>query len=215
MSRARRGLARRDQGASAFTAVLSSLCDATGIVGVALVDGEGETVDYAGDIDPYEIKVVAAEMRVLTACIRSTRALNFSTAREIDLRAAKRSFVVIGIDNDYDLVLTLPRHAFGVSQRALSETVRDLCDEAGIAATRQSPTAKERWVRVEVRTPPDDRRRPAAVLYAGEWQPIVILGRYHEAQLARGEIGYRARFASGAELTLVREPLGRWYVDAV
>jgi hypothetical protein len=214
MSRARRGLARRDQDASPFTSVLSGLCDATGIVAAALVDGEGETVDYAGDVDPFDIKVVAAELRVLVACVRSTRAFDLCHAREIALRGTRRSFVVLGIDADYDLVLTLPRHAFGVSRRALAETVRELCAEAGLS---QSPPAtdKERWIRVEVRTLQGDRRRPTAVHYAGEWQPIVILGRYQQAQLARGEIGYRARVASGAELTLVREPLGRWYLDAV
>jgi hypothetical protein len=213
MSRARRGLARRDQDASAFTATLSALCDAAGILGAALVDGEGETVDYAGDVDPYEIKVMAAEFRVLLATIRAVRTFDWCNVREIVVRSAKKSFVVAGLDNDYDLVLALPRYAFGVSQRALAQSARELCQEAGLTATRINPKVKERWVRVDVLTTDEDPRRPHSVLYGGYWQPIVILGRYNQAQLARGEIGYRARIPTGGELTLVREPLGHWYMD--
>jgi hypothetical protein len=41
---------------------------------------------------------------------------------------------------------------------------------------------------------------------------LEVLGRW-PSDLSRGDVGYRARLPSGAELTLVREPLGRWYVD--
>jgi hypothetical protein len=73
-------------------------------------------------------------------------------------------------------------------------------------------SAKERWTRVEVRTRIGDPRRPEAVWRAGAWCQLVILGHF-EHRGAHPELGFRARLATGAEFTLVREPLGRWYVD--
>jgi hypothetical protein len=69
MKRRRRG-AVRDQSDSAFSAILGQLCDDCGALAAALVDGEGETVDYAGLLSPYEIKVAAAEWRIVLAVVR-------------------------------------------------------------------------------------------------------------------------------------------------
>jgi hypothetical protein len=41
---------------------------------------------------------------------------------------------------------------------------------------------------------------------------VEVLGVYGAE---KGNLGFRARLDSGAELTLVRERLGRWYADAV
>jgi hypothetical protein len=56
-------LAVRDQAVSEFSGTLMRLCDATAAFGAALVDAEGETVDYAGSLSPFEIRVAAAEWR--------------------------------------------------------------------------------------------------------------------------------------------------------
>jgi hypothetical protein len=57
----------RLQSKTGFTAILETLVKALpGGVGVALVDAEGEAVDYAGDrIDPFDVKVTAAQWRIL------------------------------------------------------------------------------------------------------------------------------------------------------
>jgi hypothetical protein len=68
---------------------------------------------------------------------------------------------------------------------------------------------------VRVRTPAGSRlhRRPDAIWLENAWSPITILGRYQARDLSHSELGYLARLASGAEVFLVREPLGIWFID--
>jgi hypothetical protein len=207
-----RTMAVRDQRASTFSAVLLRLCDAVGAKGAALVDAEGETVDYAGAIDPFDIKVAAAEWCVVLALLRESKMPGFPETEELALRGGKKSFSVHVLSDGYALVLQLLPHAFAVSRRALHEAVRELCTEAGLDVPRGLRRESERWRRVDVRCEPPDVRRPRAVWVSGAWCALEVLGRWAD-DLGRGDVGYRARLPSGAELTLVRERLGRWYVD--
>jgi hypothetical protein len=213
MTGRRRTLARRDQGVSPFSAVLMRLCDAVGAVGAALVDGEGETVDYAGAIDPFDIKIAAAECVVLLGLIRRSRVATLRETDEVALRAGKKSFMLKNLGDGYAVVLVLPAHAFDISRRGLAEAVRELCGEAGLTVPASTRRENDVWRRIEVLTVAQDPRRPSAVWVGGAWSPVEILGRL-TIGLGSREVGYRARLPSGAEITLVREPLGRWYSDS-
>jgi hypothetical protein len=213
MKERRRALGSRDQHASAFSASLLRLCDAVGAVGAALVDAEGETVDYAGSIDPFDIKVAAAEWAVVFARLRACRTAALVEPRTLRVRGAKKSFVVTALALDYALVVQLLPHSFALSARALNEAIREVSLEAGLPLTAAALRDTEHWARIDVRGERDDRRRPSAIYVKGAWLSVEVLG--HWALDTRGrELGYRARLASGAELTLVREPLGRWYAEA-
>jgi len=208
----RRG-AVRDQSDSAFSAILARLCDDSGALAAALVDGEGETVDYAGLLSPYEIKVAAAEWRIVLAVVRESRLPGFHTVGSLTVRAKGRSFVMEGMPDGYAIALCLPQHCFNVSRRALDQAMRELAVEAGI--TLPEARAQVNWARVKVRTPTASRlyRRPDAIWIQEAWSPITILGRYQARDLSHSELGYLARLASGAEVFLVREPLGVWFID--
>lgn len=212
MSTRRRAITARDQRASAFSAALLRLCDAVGATGAALVDAEGETVDYAGAIDPFDIKVAAAEWVVVLALLRESKMPGFPETEEVAVRGARKSFFVQVLSDGYALVVQLLPHAFSISHRALYEAVRELSTEAGLQVPRGVLRESERWRRVDVRSEPLDPRRPTALWASGTWCALAVLGRWTSG-LDRGEIGYRARLPSGAELTLVRERLGRWYAD--
>lgn len=212
MTRRRRSIAGRDQRASAFSAVLMRLCDSVGAVGAALVDAEGETVDYAGAIDPFDIKVAAAEWVILLALLRSSRIPSWPETRSVVIRAAKKSFFVQTLADGYAIVIQLLPHAFSVSQRAITEAVRELSLEAGLDLPSELRKPREYWCRIDVRCEARRPRRPSAVWLEGAWSAVEVLGRW-SADLGPREVGYRARLASGAELTLVRERLGRWYVE--
>ncbi len=212
MSHAHRAWGRRDQDPTRFAAVLARLCESTAALGAALVDREGETVDYAGYIPPFDLKVAAAEGRlVLNRVVEAGSSLDWPATRELVVRAARLSFVAVPLSEGYALVLELRRHAGGISPRALAEAVRELCREACLEPPRGM--AQERWEHVEVRTCSADRRRPLAIWRGGEWYPLEILGRYHEPQLGRSEVGYRVRLGARIDVSLVREPLGRWYAQ--
>jgi hypothetical protein len=119
--------------------------------------------------------------------------------------------VAAPLSEGYALVIELGRHANGVSERAVAEAIRELCHEAGLT----TPVGRdlERWEHVDVRTCPGDKRRPQAIWRDGRWCKLEILGRYRERELRRREVGYRARLDARVDISLVREPLGRWYAQ--
>jgi hypothetical protein len=201
----------RDQDASPFSAILWRLCEACSAHAAALVDKGGETVDYAGRISPYEIRVAAAELRLVLAFTRTAEVFGWSEVNEILVRTGLRSYAVVGLGDGYAIVLELLRHCLSLSRRALAQATRELELEAGISSVL--PPGSTPWSRVRVKPRPDDPLRPEAIWLDGSWQPVTVLGRYRSADLARRERGYRAHLPSGAEYSLVREPLGYWFVD--
>lgn len=209
MSR-RRTLVQRDQDVSSFSASLQRLCEGTGALGATLVDHQGEAVDYAGYLDPYHLRVMAAEWRIVLDIARDAKKLGLESAQDFTVRADKKSFVLIALTEGYAIVLELPRRAFSFSRRAVAEAVREIELEAGLA---KSPITRagERWSQLDVRTAPGNRRRPSEVWMEGSWRPVTILGRYVDSARTKRFVGYRARLASGYEFALIREPLGVWF----
>jgi hypothetical protein len=110
------------------------------------------------------------------------------------------------------LVVCLPFGAFHLSHRATSEAIREVCHEAQLAVP--APFA-EQWLRVDVRESTPPLRRPQAVWMKDTWKSVVVLGLYQGDELLEREVGFRVRFDSGLETTLIRERLGRWYSDHV
>lgn len=206
MNQRKRSAIPRDQVATPFSAILADLCAATGAHCAALVDREGETVDYGGDRDPFDIRVLAAEMRLVLQLTDQNSVMG--AGRELMVRARKKSFWMESLPSGYALVLELGRRAAGLSNRALSEARRRLCQEAGFD---QEIREHEAWVRVSVSEEPGTSRRPCA-LHADEAQhPVTVLGRIPSDSTR--ERAFRVRLDTGEERNLVRESLGRWYLE--
>jgi hypothetical protein len=222
---------RRDQDEGPFSLILAALLDAIPLsIGAVLVDAQGESVDYAGAIEPFDLKVAAAHFQIVLQEIRLVEPL--ASASQLTVRARHRSYVLRVLDADYSLLLIMHRHAgFSVSQRALDEAVSCLSAEAGLDVRLRAPL----WYRVEVQTSKARRplrlrapasyeamranRRPAAPLFSvperevppGAWSEVEVIGAL--TGTARRERGYRIRLDTGAEMTLVRERHGLWFVD--
>jgi hypothetical protein len=208
--RTRRELAAptRDQATSTFTKVLERLVEMTpGALGAALVDYEGETVDYIGRVDPFELKITAAHWLVVLS--ETADLTQLGRIRQLTVRAQARAYHVRRLDEGYAIVLALrPRTAFAVSQRAIDEAAARLSVEAGWAPTRDAA----RWSWVDVDPDPKARGpRPRQVRVGGELQPVEILGAV--VGLAAREKGFRVRLRNGAELMLIRDRLGCWFTD--
>lgn len=195
----------RDQEASAFSHILVELCRATGARCAALVDQEGETVDYGGEGDPFDIRILAAEWRLAFA--RAEHTSKLGAVSEMMIRARDKSFLIVAFPLGYALVVQMARRSTGLSLRALNQARRELYKEAGFSADGHD----EVWLRVRVKEEPGVTRRPLAVSVEAESQYVTVLGRLKSA--VKSERGFRIRLGSGEERTLVREPFGHWYLE--
>lgn len=198
----------RDQAVSTISAILMRLCDSSGATAAALVDGSGETVDYAGRLSPFDARIAAAELRLVLHLLEASKAASFRGAHQLSIRAKERSFVAVALSEGYAIVLVLPRRAWSVSPRALAEAGQELELETSLFPLFRHDTAS--WSRVEVKTS-GRKGRPEAVWHEGGWRQLTILGRFQSRDLAHREVGYLTRLPSGSELLLVREPLNRWF----
>jgi hypothetical protein len=202
----------RDQQSTAFTRILEQLLELEpAVLGAVVVDAEGEAVDYAGGLTPFEIKVAGAHLRIVLdevgAFTRPPPPNYVGRPTQVIVRGARRSFFARPLPEGYALVIVVKRLGFVVSFRAVAVTEHRLAREAGWPVpTEPGPL----WHPVHVETAYRNRRRPLRMLAGSTWQRIEVLGSL--VGLGR-ERGYRCRLPSGAELTLVREPAGTWYAD--
>jgi hypothetical protein len=194
----------RDQSESAFASILGTLVRRTpGARAAALVDLQGETVDYAGIADPFALRVAAAHWRIVFAEARAQP--TFARTEWISLRSASASFVVRGLPEEYAVLVVFDRGAGvpAILRRSFDHFAAELGREAGWPA----PAAT--WLAVDVLT---EGNRPTAIRRGEDIDPLDVLGLFSEG-LGRHEQGWRVRMASGVEATLVREACGLWYTD--
>jgi hypothetical protein len=196
----------RDQRESAFAAILAALVKRVpGARAAALVDRDGETVDYSGILDPFDVRLAAAHWRLVFDDVSRQRSCR--SVRWLCLRASGASYLVHDLPEDYALVLVLARAAgFFGWRRAVSSCAGALAGEAGWDGRRVEP----QWFPALVTS--DERRRPTTIRIAGRATPVEIVGTVANG-LARRERAWRVRLDTGIEATLVREPGGMWYSD--
>ena len=206
----RRMFGRRDQAPSSFAPTLGRLCTSAGVVGAVLVDADGEAVDYAGRVDSFEIRVAAAEWRIILARLTRSQHGPWREIRQMMVRGVNKSFGAVLLPEGYALVFQLLPRCFRISPRALSEAVREICENAGLAVPG---AATAQWRRVQVNESAAPQRRPTSVWVNRKWLPVEVLGRCVGPELLPNEIGYRVRLLGGEEITLVREPLAQWFAD--
>jgi hypothetical protein len=184
-----------------FTPILDeTLARVPGAYAAALVDREGETVDYAGLADPFDVKITAAHLRICLRQLEEYGALG--RPRWIVIRGAQKSILGRALPDGYALVVLLRRRAgFAASRRAFAACARALAAEAGWRLVDDEPA----WHPVAVES--DRRGRPRRVAH----RAVEVLGAV--VGLPARERGFRVRTAEGTELTLVRESRNCWYSD--
>ncbi len=199
----RRRVGSRDMDATPFTAILTELVRRIpGGRGAVLVDDLGETVDYFGYTEPFDLKVAAAHWQIVLCEIAP---LVVVRTQQLIIRSTKGSYIVRRLPENYALVILLSRRAgFASTTRALEACTTALAREASWPLQKG-----HRWVFVDVTV--DPRRRPHRIALRDKQQSLEVLGTL--MGLGPRERGFRVRLETGAELNLVREPGNRWYAD--
>jgi predicted regulator of Ras-like GTPase activity (Roadblock/LC7/MglB family) len=197
----------RDTEATAFTTILSELIRRIpGARAAALVDTDGEAVDYAGELSPFDVKIAGAHLQIVLGELR--RLPHLARLRQVVVRGGAKSFIVRALEDAYAVVVVLSQRAgFASTSRAFTVFERALLAEAGIGAPPPGPV----WTPVMVEQ--DARARPQTLCSAAGNAPhgVEVLGAV--MGLLPGERGFRVRLAGGFETTLVREPGGAWYTE--
>jgi len=207
------GDSREGQHRTPFTTILETLVESTvGCMAAVLVDGEGETVDYAGNLTAYELKLAGAHFQIVLRdlCQRAEPDRGaHASSRCVVTRAEHFGYVVRELFGGYVLVVVCtPAGVFCVSPRALRQVEVELCSEAGFPV---SAHLAPDWARVRVRL--SRGGEPAELQHLSGRADRVEVQRAL-AHVREFERAYQVRTADGRELVLVREPSGVWYAAA-
>lgn len=197
----------RDTDATPFAEILVRLVKCLpGAFAAALVDAEGETVDYVGLSDAFELRVAAAEARL--ALDQVSRAMRASEAHWMVIRGERRSITARKLPDGYALVVLFRRRAgFTASRRAFAACERELAAEAGWPIAKNDRS----WWAVQVEM--DVRGRPSRVRVPGRDDVVAVEVLGAVMGLSAREKGFRVRTQHGEEVTLVREARRCWYAD--
>jgi len=204
-SRGARAAAPREQIESRFGRILADLvARVPGARAAALVDNLGETVDYAGSLDAFSVRVAAAHLRIVLQ--ETGQQSGFARPTSIAVRTTRSSFSVHALPDGYAVALLLSHKApLAGHGRAISAMAHLLAQEGGWPSA-----GGPQWYAVDVVS--DRAGHPKSLRAHGESQPLDALGRY-ESGLGWRQRGWRVRFSSGVEAMLVRERGGYWYAD--
>jgi hypothetical protein len=202
--------AQRDELESAFTPILrrvlntlpSALC-------AVFVDTEGECIDYASSIDPFEAKVSGAHALVLLDRLRAGQSrLGMHEPYALAIGGSERELWGRRITDDYLLVVVaLPGAEATQMWTVLAAAGREFRAEVGAAAPSWEPTGK---LEVVVRSAVGWPFAPAAFSQHGVRVTVTdVLGRWTEPGSGEEALTcFRVRTADGQELTLAHDPNG-------
>jgi hypothetical protein len=114
--------AARVEQETGFTAILQALLDSLPeALCVVFVDPEGETVDWAARIDPFEARIAGAELTIVVAVARAGTARGgIGQALELRVECGKKSILVRTVSDGYDLVVILKSST--ISMQAAEKT---------------------------------------------------------------------------------------------
>ncbi len=207
--------ALRDRAESDFTPILRGLLAlGRGAVGeVALVDAEGECVDYCAASEPDEARLVGACLEVaLRGVVPPVRRLGGGRTLALHVQGERAELAVARVDEEY--LLAARSAPDGMTQswlEALERAARGIRQMAGLSAPPWE--AGREGLRVRLRAADGT---PGWLWLGGRLERIeAVVGRWEEGPGATGEplFGYRVRTRRGAEHTVLYEPgTGRWYL---
>jgi hypothetical protein len=205
--------APRDMDESAFTHILRRLWKSSeSILAVSFIDGEGEAIDYCASIDPFEAKVIGAQMIVTTrSVLESCAKADHGRMYEMTIIADRRVLIVRRVSKELSLVICTKisddEHTVAV---AVERCVDRLRREAELDTPEWEPRPKP--LEVMIREAVGWDYAPALFSETeGEWTEVaVVLGRWEDDD-EDDLTCFRVRTRDGNELTLAHDTkYDRW-----
>lgn len=208
----------RDMEESGFTPILRALVRSVpGVLAAVFVDAEGECIDYCSALPPFDAKVIAAQMLVVTMNVRDRVRARGGELWFLHIHCGACDVLVRRIADDYALVLvTQSTGLHSLLEESVELAVRALRAESGLRGPAWEPPPTPR-VHVEVRRSTASwSYAPSAYWHRGERIRITdVLGRWIEIEDKRdGEarssgrqlVCFLVRNERGHELTLAHDP---------
>lgn len=203
--------AERDQDSTAFTPILRRVWSSTpSVLAVAFADTQGECIDYASSLDPFDAKVSAAHGSIIvSSLLQSAAKLGGGVPISLELSADLRELWARRVSDEYVLVVVTEALADREPIRdAMLRAVAELRAEAGIPVPGwdQPPIG----LRVETRAAVGWAYAPAAYEQDGVRTSIAaVIGRWLETGDAEAteRVCFLVRTERDEELTLVHDPL--------
>jgi predicted regulator of Ras-like GTPase activity (Roadblock/LC7/MglB family) len=198
---------------SAFTHILRRLWQSSAAVqAVAFIDGEGEAIDYCASIDPFEAKVIGAQMVVTArAVLEANRRAGFGEMNELLITGEKRGLIVRRMTDELALIVATTssedEHAIAVGVERCVDALRR---EAHLDLPDWEPRPKP--LDVYVREAVGWEYAPALFSEnGGQWREVAaVLGRWEDDD-EDDLLCFRVRTRDGDELTLAHDTkYDRW-----
>jgi hypothetical protein len=167
---------------------------------VALVDGEGEAVDQAGNADDFDVRIFAATLAIVAESARGQWSAGWT---HLAIGFARESYHLVKLAHAYCIVSRCVRASFGIATPCADSVVSAaICREAGW------PVPRDEWHPVAVR---DDGAGAPHHLAGDANGRTMILGRMPPQSAASAK--FLVRLPSGQEVVLAREGFRHWYAD--
>lgn len=196
----------RDLAPTGFTAILEALVQGLPEALCAVfVDGEGETIDYASRIDPFDARIVGAEAAIPLSRARAlARLTELGDILELRIDGARRTLLARHVTDDCTLVLVVDEPSVRVAAvERCAQAAQALCIESGhpLPGALRVLRAVERQHGVE-------RAMPRAFIDGGARRTVsAVLG----VQRGPAHDTFLVRTDAGEELVVEHEhATGRW-----
>jgi predicted regulator of Ras-like GTPase activity (Roadblock/LC7/MglB family) len=183
---------------SALEALLEEVPDA---VCATFLDSEGETIDLATRIDPYDAMIFSAELALPLASLRvALKQLSAGSSREVCLTGEKKTAIVYTVYEGCNLLLiVVNRASVPRATYACMRAAQRLRLEAGLGTRKM------------VSSPPEgpSGKLPRAFLEDGQTRRIASIVGTRDATITESLL---VRTPEGDECVIARDPNSqRWY----